>query len=82
MTFWVTVAYREPTYEAKTGRKPEPYHWTFEIDAADEPSAGDEALRRFRQMEQMSGVSWVRQIVAVTVARPTVDGAGPDGPRE
>jgi len=68
-TYMVAIEYREPTYEERVGKKPEPYRWTFQITATTEAEASQAALREFRTIERLSGVGWTRNIVSINVRR-------------
>ncbi len=63
--FRVTIHYREPTYELFSGRRGDPYRWTFEVDAATPEGAESEARREFDELARASSVGWVRRIVRV-----------------
>jgi hypothetical protein len=66
----VTIYYREPTYELFSGKKADPYSWTFEVEAASAQTAELEALRQFDEMARSSSVGWVRRIVRVETEAP------------
>ena len=61
----VRIEYREPTYELRTGPKPAPYRWTYEIVATSTGEASAAALSEFRTMATLSSVGWTRQVVGV-----------------
>jgi hypothetical protein len=63
----VTIRYREPSYEQAVGRKAEPYRWTYEIVSDDDDDARERAVGKFREMERLSSVGWVRVIERVDV---------------
>lgn len=65
----VTVSYREPTYEARSGARPNPFRWTYAISAESEEQARASALREFRHTTEMSSVGWSRVVVGVDVDR-------------
>jgi hypothetical protein len=65
--FYVTVEYREPSYEARTAGRPEPYRWTYDLLAESALCAREAALREFYATAAESSVGWARQIVAVEV---------------
>ncbi len=64
MRLRVTVFYREPTFEARLGRRGPPYRWEYEIEAVDAPTAIAIACREFDEVARASGVGWAREIVA------------------
>ena len=68
-TYLVTIEYREPTYELRTGPRERPYDWTYEIVASDEAAARESALREFWWVTRASNVGWIREVVGVTVRR-------------
>lgn len=64
----VCIEFREPTYEAVTSPRVEPYTWTIkDVVASDEDEARSVAVGRFRALAALSGVGWVREIQAVRV---------------
>lgn len=66
--FKIAIKYREPTYELGAGRKPEPFiGGSFEIPAEDAVEALRIALRRFDEMQKLSSVGWVREVVHVEI---------------
>lgn len=64
----VRLLYREPTYELAAGRVREPYSATYLVDANSSDEAREVALLRFRQVERLSSVSWVREVVGCEIA--------------
>ena len=64
-TYWVTVYYREPTYEMQAGAKPAPYRWTYTIVAAGPEQAQAEAGRQFDETSRLSNVGWIRRIMKI-----------------
>ena len=60
----VLIPYREPTYEMRRpeGVRPQPFTSEFEVSAACDEDAVDEAVRRFKARELQSSVAWVREI--------------------
>lgn len=65
--YLVRVLYREPTYELQSGKKKDPYSWTYRIEADTEDAAISQALQEFREMERHSSVGWVRVICGTEV---------------
>jgi len=63
----VRVWYREPTYEARTGPRAEPFRWTFTVRANGEEEARRRALREFEEVSRQSSVGWSREVVSVEV---------------
>jgi len=63
----VTIRYREPSYERAVGRKAEPYRWTYEIVSDDDADARKRAVGKFREMERLSSVGWIREIEQIDV---------------
>ena len=63
----VTIRYREPSYEQAVGRKAEPYRWTYEIVSDDDADARQLAVGKFREMERLSSVGWIRVIERIDV---------------
>lgn len=63
----VTVSYREPTYEARTGPRAAPYRWTYRLLADSEQTARRRALAEFEAVTRLSSVGWSREVVAVDV---------------
>ena len=67
----VCIEFREPTYEAVTAPRDEPYTWTLkDVVARDEEEARAMAVSRFRNLAALSGVGWVREIQSVRVSEP------------
>ncbi|MBI3179831.1 MAG: hypothetical protein HYZ27_09235 [Deltaproteobacteria bacterium] len=66
--FRVSIAYREPTYELRAGKRAEPFCSTYEIMAASEAEAAATAVHEFNLTTCLSGVGWVRKIVGIQVA--------------
>jgi hypothetical protein len=66
--FTVRIEFREPTFEAVTWPRAEPFCWTLEdVQARDEDEARRVAVERFKELEMLSGVGWVREIESVCV---------------
>ena len=59
----MTVFYREPTFDAWSGQKREPFRGTFEVWGDDPAEAVEAAKEEFRRWARLSSVSWVREIV-------------------
>ena len=64
----VTIYFREPTFEARIGRKERPYRVSYDVTAASVERAEQSAIAQFEQTALDSWVSWVRQIVRVEVS--------------
>lgn len=69
-TYRVTIYYREPTYELATGRRREPYSWTFEVESHSVEAARREAMREFDELARISSVGWVRRVERVLTEPP------------
>lgn len=67
MIYRVRILYRERTYEKRAGAKPEPYRWTYKLQAPSEQQAVDLAVAEFQHIARLSSVGWVREIVAIEV---------------
>lgn len=66
--YTVCIAFREPTYEAATYPRPQPFTWTLnDVEARDEEEARMMAIARFRKLATLSSVGWVREIESVRV---------------
>ena len=65
--FVVTILYREPTWEARFGRRARPCGGAFEVDAPDALTALATALVEFKQLEASSFTGWIRDIESVSV---------------
>jgi hypothetical protein len=63
----VTVSYREPTYEERTGPRAVPFRWTYTLLADSADHARRRALSEFDEVTRQSSVGWSRQVVAVDV---------------
>ncbi len=63
----VTVSYREPTYEERTGPRATPFRWTYSLLADSADHARRRALSEFHEVTRLSSVGWTRVIVAVDV---------------
>jgi hypothetical protein len=64
----VEIQYREPTYEARHGRRANPYRFRYRIEAASSADARELALVEFARVTAMSSVGWPRDIVGVAIA--------------
>ena len=74
--FRIALKYREPTYELGAGRKPEPYSGgSVEIVALDAAEALGIALRRFDEMQRLSSVGWMREVVHIEIDLLTAPGS-------
>jgi len=59
----VVIPYREPTRELRRGNAPlEPYHATYEVQAASPEEAVDRAIEEFEAAERASNAGWAREI--------------------
>lgn len=66
--YTVRIEFREPTFEAATWPRAEPFSWTMEdVEARDEAEARDLAVSRFKELASLSSVGWVREIESVRV---------------
>lgn len=65
--FVVEIQYREPTYEARHGRRASPYRFRYRLEATSSSDARDLALVEFARVTAMSSVGWPRDIVGVTI---------------
>lgn len=66
--YTVCIAFREPTYEAATYPRAEPFTWTLkDVPARDEDEAKQVAVFRFRELAALSSVGWIREIESVRV---------------
>ncbi|MCC6335536.1 MAG: hypothetical protein IT380_16280 [Myxococcales bacterium] len=66
--YTVCIAFREPTYEAVTYPRTEPFTWTMkDVKAKDEDEARKVAVGRFRELASLSSVGWIREIESVRV---------------
>lgn len=65
--FRVRIIYREPTYEAATGKTCGAYSGTFLVSAPSHVAAANRAMNQFRELERLSSVGWVREVVEVQV---------------
>ncbi|GMU61685.1 MAG: hypothetical protein AMXMBFR34_34480 [Myxococcaceae bacterium] len=66
--YTVCIAFREPTYEAATYPRTEPFTWTMkDVEARDEDEARKVAVGRFRELAALSSVGWIREIESVRV---------------
>lgn len=63
----VRIEYQEPTYRSPSGPRRDPYSWVFRVWATGKASARARAVEVFKDWAKDSGVSWVREIVSVTV---------------
>ncbi len=63
----VRIAYREPTYELRAGRKKYPYFSHYLIRTGTREEAVDWALSSFYGQARTSWVSWVRVVKEVRV---------------
>ncbi|MDF1562299.1 MAG: hypothetical protein P1V51_04605 [Deltaproteobacteria bacterium] len=58
----VVFHYREPTWEARHGRREHPFRISFEVVAIDHDHAQEKARGELLKMRANSGVSWIIQI--------------------
>lgn len=66
--YTVRIEFREPTFEAATWPRAEPFAWTLEdVHARDEDEARRVAVGRFKELAMLSSVGWVREIESVRV---------------
>jgi hypothetical protein len=66
--FVVEIQYREPTYEARHGRRANPYRFRYRLEAASAADARELAILEFARVSAMSSVGWTREIVGVEIA--------------
>jgi hypothetical protein len=67
--YTVRIEFREPTFEAATWRREEPFTWTDDdVLARDEDEARRLAVWRFKQLAALSSVGWIREIQQVKVS--------------
>lgn len=69
--FLVEIQYREPTYEARHGRRASPYRFRYRIEARTAADARELALIEFARVSAMSSVGWPRDIVGVEISSTT-----------
>ena len=60
--FKVVLHYREPTYEARNGRREHPYRFSTEVVAIDQEHAREKATAELFALSAKSGVSWIIQV--------------------
>ena len=66
--FLVEIQYREPTYEARHGRRANPYRFRYRLEARSEAEARELAIIEFARVAAISSVGWTREIVGVAIA--------------
>jgi len=65
-SYEVTITYREPGYALYVGGEGRSYSATFTVLARDNTEATARARAQFDDIAARSGVSWVREIEAIT----------------
>jgi hypothetical protein len=71
--FRVTINYREPEYEARRGKRAQPFRWTYRIAASDADRAAAAGVDEFQATARASSVSWRRDIVSVVAVADEPD---------
>lgn len=71
--FVVEIQYREPTYEARYGRRANPYRFRYRLEARSAADARELAVIEFARVSAMSSVGWTREIVGVEIGPATSD---------
>jgi len=67
--FIVEIQYREPSYEARHGRRATPYRFRYRIEATSSAEAREHAVIEFARVSAMSSVGWTREIVGMSICR-------------
>jgi hypothetical protein len=65
--YHVTIYYREPTFEARTGPRDHPFQGSFEVRAPGPEQAVRRAKAQFEEWKRRSSVAWIREIERVEV---------------
>jgi hypothetical protein len=67
--YHVRIRYREPSYERRAGRRPQPYVFEYQLTAPSADAAAVLAAQEFKASHRLSGVGWTREIVGIEVWR-------------